>query len=95
MVSTYICTNDEIKQGRLNAVIYMEQVQITPYESEDEPSEAENKDEVRSFGDLDIKHTKQQKSQSLIFNLESLQKTQTAYSAGNLHSDTDSDILEK
>ena len=58
MVSTYICANDEIKHGRLNAVTYMEHIQVTPYESEDEPSEAENKDEVRSFGDLDIKHTK-------------------------------------
>ena len=59
MVSTYICTNDEMKQGRLNAVTYMDPLHVSPYVSEDEPSEAENKDEVRSFGDLDIRHTKQ------------------------------------
>ena len=76
MVSTYICTDDELKHGNLNAVmIQATYVAMSRSESEDEPSEAENKDEVRSFGDLDIHRSKKQKSQSLIFNLDSLQKT--------------------
>ena len=52
MISTYICYNDEINFGRLNAVIEQDEY-FSPMETEEDSISEENKDKVKSFLDLD------------------------------------------
>ena len=93
MISTYVCMNDELTRGRLNASDY-EDSASPKVESDDDEMAEETKDKVGLFDDLDLNYHKQ-KSQSkpLIFVKES--HAPPAYSTGGVISDTDSELLEK